>query len=123
MDAETLIGWERERLAALVAKDMATADRLHAEDYQLITPNGTAMSKAMYLGSILGGALRYRVFEPTGEMRVELGETMVVLRYQCRIEVLSDGEHFIMNAWHTDVWMQRDGIWQAVLSQATAYQT
>ena len=122
MDAETLIGLERERLAALEARDMATADRLHAEEYQLITPNGSAISKAMYLGSILGGSLRYRVFAPIEEPRVLMSDGMAVLRYRCRIEVLSEGEHFITEAWHTDVWREVQGVWQAVWSQATAYQ-
>jgi hypothetical protein len=121
VDAYSLIARERERLAALVARDMATCDRLHAEEYQLITPNGSAMSKAMYLGSILGGSLRYRVFEPIEEPRVLMSGGMAVLRYRCRIEVLSEGEHFIAHAWHTDIWREIDGEWTAFWSQATAY--
>lgn len=36
---------ERQRLQALVARDMATAQRLHADDYVLITPRGAALTK------------------------------------------------------------------------------
>jgi hypothetical protein len=49
-----------------------------------------------------------------------LAGEMAVVRYQCHIEVLSDGEHFITDAWHTDLWQEIEGAWQAVWSQATA---
>ena len=41
---------ERARLRALVAGDMAAARALHADDFQLVTPLGTAISKEQYLG-------------------------------------------------------------------------
>ena len=68
--AELLRATERARLRALVEADIATADRLHADDYQLITPGGMRMSKAAYLAGIGDGALRYRRFEPDGEVQV-----------------------------------------------------
>src|SRR4051812_11132234 len=80
---------ERTRLVALVERDMETADRLHAEAYQLITPGGNALSKAEYLGSILGGSLRYRVFEPVGQIALRISGPMAALRYRCHIEVMS----------------------------------
>ena len=113
---------EHSRLEALVARNMAMADALHAEEYQLITPGGMALTKAMYLGSILGGSLRYRVFSPTTEMAVRSTTEMAVVRYRCRIEVMSDGQLVIADAWHTDIWQPVDGAedWRAVWSQATA---
>jgi hypothetical protein len=49
---------ERERLRSLVAPDMALAERLHADDYELITPGGATMSKREYLDAIADGDLR-----------------------------------------------------------------
>ena len=111
---------ERLRLRALAEGDTDTAAPLHADDYQLITPNGSPMSKDDYLDSIGSGRLRYRVFEPVSDIAV-LGEAPVaVLRYQARIS-FDDGPGFI--CWHTDCYRLRDGRWQVVWSQATAITT
>lgn len=57
---ELLRTTERTRLRALVEADIATADRLHADDYQLTTPGGMRMPKAAYLGAI-GDGTRLRI--------------------------------------------------------------
>jgi Domain of unknown function (DUF4440) len=44
-DLEMFRELERTRLEALVRADMAVAEALHADDYQLITPGGAALSK------------------------------------------------------------------------------
>jgi hypothetical protein len=59
---------ERLRLKALIRADLDTAAPLHADDYQLITPNGSEMTKDEYLGAISAGKLRYHVFEPISDM-------------------------------------------------------
>ena len=107
---------ERRRLRALADGDVATAAPLHAEDYQLITPNGSAMTRDDYLGDVESGRLPYRVFEPVSDI-VVLGDAPVaVLRYQARIS-FDDGPGF--TCWHTDCYRLHDGRWQVVWSQAT----
>ena len=108
---------ERRRLQALAGADTVTAAPLHADDYQLITPNGSAMSKADYLGAIASGQLRYQVFEPVSEMAVLGDAEVAVLRYRAHIS-FDDGPGFTY--WHTDCYRFADGIWQVVWSQATA---
>jgi Domain of unknown function (DUF4440) len=115
-DATHLPEIERRRLRALVAADIPVAEPLHAEDYQLITPNGSEMSKEDYLGAIAAGQLRYRTFEPVSDIAVIGDATLAVVRYQARI---SFDEGPGMLCWHTDCYRQRDGAWQAVWSQAT----
>ena len=44
--ADLLEATERTRLRALVEADIATADLLHADDYQLITPGGMQIGRA-----------------------------------------------------------------------------
>ena len=118
--ASHLPGIERRRLRALVDGDVATAAPLHADDYQLITPNGSEMTKDDYLGGIESGRLRYRVFEAVSDMAV-LGHTPVaILRYQARIS-FDDGPGF--TCWHTDCYRLRDERWQVVWSQATRIPT
>ena len=107
---------ERRRLRALVRADAVTAAPLHADDYWLITPNGSEMTKDDNLGAIASGQLRYHVFEPVSEMAVLGGAEVAVLRYRARIS-FDDGPGFI--CWHTDCYRFADGIGQVVWSQAT----
>ena len=37
-DVAEVLGLERSRLRSLVARDMVVADRIHADDYELISP-------------------------------------------------------------------------------------
>ena len=57
-EASTLPDLERLRLRALAAGDTDTAAPLHADDYQLITPNGSPMTKDDYRAAHHGGVLR-----------------------------------------------------------------
>jgi hypothetical protein len=108
---------ERARLKALIRADLDVAAPLHADDYQLITPNGSEMTKDDYLGAISAGELRYHVFEPVSDVAVLGDAPIAVLRYQARIS-FDDGPGF--TCWHIDCYELRNGQWQAVWSQATA---
>jgi ketosteroid isomerase-like protein len=114
-----IIDLERRRLASLVARDMATADALHADDYELVTPGGRTMTKSDYLGGVERGELTYSVFEAASPERVRLGDGMAVVRYVARIEIDWEGGHDEGTFWHTDVWELRSSGWQAVWSHAT----
>lgn len=61
---ELLRHTERERLRALVAADTEAARALHADDFQLITPIGSMLSREQYLGAIAAGHIRYVSWEP-----------------------------------------------------------
>jgi hypothetical protein len=116
-DVEALRELERTRLAALVSGDMAVAERVHADDYQLITPVGVPLSKREYLDGVASGALPYRVFEPASDISVKVSADLAVLRYQARITMDPSGDADVF--WHTDVYQRHAGRWQAVWSHAT----
>ena len=63
-EADDLRSIERQRLRALVEADVASARRLHADDFQLVNPAGGALSREQYLGQIASGELDYLVWEP-----------------------------------------------------------
>jgi hypothetical protein len=111
---------ERERLRSLVDADLATAQRLHAEDFQLINPAGVAISKAEYLGLIESGQLTYRAWE-AGEISVRLYGDVAVIRYRdVRFEVDSAGQPVHRGPmYHTNLYERRGGQWQIVWSQAS----
>jgi hypothetical protein len=51
-EAELIREIERARLRALLEGDIETAGRLHAAEFQLVTPIGMALSKNDYLAAI-----------------------------------------------------------------------
>ena len=119
MTEEELRDLEARRLRALVSADIETASGLHAGDYELITPGGRTISKADYLDAIDSGEIRYLVFEADAPVRVRIHPTSGVVRYVARIEIEVEGERSSGRYWHTDVWEDRQGQWQAVWSHAT----
>ena len=107
---------ERTRTQSLVTQNMELAWKLHAPEYQLITPRGRTFSRDSYLSEIAAGTLRYVKWE-NGAMQVRASPAMAIVRYQARLEFPSGN---VLTCWHTDSYELRDGLWQAVWSQATA---
>lgn len=121
-EADQLRAIERERLRSLVAADIATARRLHADDFQLINPRGGTLSKEQYLADVASGDLDYLEWEP-GEIQVRLYGDSAVIRYQAHLRVSVRGSAGRpVKFWHTDVYEKRKGQWQAVWSHATQIQ-
>lgn len=117
--ADELREIERSRLRALVARDMALAVKLHAPNFQLVTPAGNAFTREQYLGKIERGELRYLRWEPE-EIAVRLHGEMAVLRYQAALELDSgNGQGTPFRCWHIDSYELNDSHWQVVWSQAT----
>ncbi len=110
---------ERERLRALVEADGDRAARLHADDFQLITPSGRALSKEEYLERVRSGDIDYALWE-AGEIVVRSYGAVAVLRYPSEIAFTVGGARTPRRRyWHTDLYERRDGRWQVVWSQAT----
>lgn len=58
-EADLLRATERQRLRALVEVNIAFANQLHADDFQLIPPSGRPLSKEEYLGAVASGVINY----------------------------------------------------------------
>jgi len=119
-EAELIRDTERARLRALVEGDIETAGRLHATEFQLITPIGMALSRNDYLGAIASGQIKYLAWEP-GPIAVRHHHSHAVIRYRARLEVVFGGHKVAPgDYWHTDTYEHRDGQWMVVWSRATA---
>ena len=117
--ADQIRAIERQRLRALVDADIATASRLHADDFELIYPQGGTLSKEQYLQCIASGDLNYLEWEP-GEIRVRMYGNSAVIRYKAHLRISvkgSAGRPLVF--WHTDIYEKRKGQWQIVWSHAT----
>ncbi len=113
---------ERRRLRALVAGDIGEAERLHAEDFQLINPYGVPLSKSEYLGGIASGNIRYFRWEPE-EIAVKVIGNAALVRYRSHVEIAVGGERSPpQRLWHTDAYRRQNGLWQVVWSHATIIQ-
>jgi hypothetical protein len=121
VEAELLRAIERERLRALVIADIKTAERLHHDEFQLITLGGGMLSKSEYLGGIASREINYLIFEAATPIDVRLSERMAALRYQSRLEIVHDGAHTdLQRYWHADLYERDDtGDWRVVWSQTT----
>ncbi len=110
---------EQLRLRALVEADVAVADPLHADDFQLITPSGDSVTKAEYLGGIASGEINYLRWEPRDVAARVCGDAGCV-RYHSILEIVVGGREISARRyWHTDYYERRGGQWQVIWSQAT----
>lgn len=110
---------ERRRLKALVDGDIEVAQDIHADDFQLVTPSGSAHTKGEYLGLIERGEIEYLVWDPL-DIDVRINGDAGCLRYRSQLNIVVDGfEVGRRDYWHTDYYEKRRGRWQVVFSHAT----
>jgi len=115
---------EQQRITAITGKDADALQRLLADDYHLINPGGQQVGKFDLVNGIREGFISYSLWEVDGAMAVVLSETMAVVRYRASLQVTVQGEaQPPQRLWHTEVYQQRDGAWQAVMSQDTRVAT
>lgn len=117
MKADELRALEMRRTQALVDRDLPLIERLHAPEYQLITPAGRVFSRARYLAAIAEAPF-YAGWTHGGPqaMQVRLAPGMALIRYPATITFPSGK---VVRCWHTDSYERIDGTWLAVWSQAT----
>ena len=119
-EAERIRETERQRLRSLVKVDIPTAERLHADDFQLINPAGSPLTKREYLDSLRSRQLDYVAWE-AGEIAVRLYGRAAVIRYRdTKFEVAREGKLIHRGPmFHTNVYEKRGDQWQIVWSQAS----
>ena len=105
---------EVSRTRAIVERDLKAIERLHAPEYELITPTGRTWSRARYMAAIAAEPF-YAAWEH-GPMKVRVSDAMAFVRYQAKITFPSGK---VVMCWHTDLYELRDENWVAVWSQAT----
>lgn len=113
-----LIQVQQEQITANNAADIATLDRLTADDWIGVSPTGVNRNKTQFLEDVRRrgpaavqrtaqeGAARAKEWRVHGD-----GSTGVVTR-------LTAGDHGA-RVWNTAVWVKRAGTWRRVFSQET----
>ena len=115
---------EQQRITAITGKDADALQGLLADDYHLINPGGQQVGKFDLVNGLREGFISYSLWEVDGAIAVVSSETMAVVRYRASLQVTVQGEaQPPQRLWHTEVYQQRDGAWQAVMSQDTRVAT
>jgi len=104
-EANAICSVERERLAALLAANIDAAGRIHADDFQLITPLGAVFSKDQYLSAVRAGIIKYSVMELDSSVDVRTYGDAALIRYRAQIEVDVQGQKYPRTGyWFTDAY-------------------
>ncbi|HMD48377.1 MAG TPA: nuclear transport factor 2 family protein [Bryobacteraceae bacterium] len=115
---QTLINLERTWNEALLANDLATVDRILAEEWTGIDYRGATATKEETLAQLRSGESRNEFVE-LGDMNVRIyGDTAVVMGTDSEKSVYQ-GENSSGRYAFMDVFVMKDGRWQAVASQST----
>lgn len=87
MGDATLLAHEDERFRAMIAGDLATLDRLIADDLRFVHSNGAVEGKAEFLRKLRSGERRYRRYEALSrEVRQEGALGLVFGEAEAEIE-------------------------------------
>jgi ketosteroid isomerase-like protein len=109
---------EEERDQALQKRDVATLDRIYADELVFINTRGQLFTKAQRLADIGSGKVEYFAykqgdysFKVYGNTVVMTGRTSSVVKFQGRLNQIP--RQF------TNVYIKTDGQWRLVAHQAT----
>jgi len=103
---------------AIVHKDINVLNHVIADDFGGLSPNGFAYTKQEAISDVQSGSyvVESMVLDNV-KVRV-YGDTALVTFYQNEKSKFGDEDRSGRYAF-TDVWVKRDGVWQAVASQGT----
>ena len=114
---QTLMQMERDWGQAAAKNDTAAVDKFVADDWVGIDFEGKSITKAEAMADMKSGASTTQSYE-IGPMKVrELGNTAVVTGSDTEKSTYKGKDSSGKYVW-TDVWVMRDGRWQAVASQS-----
>jgi ketosteroid isomerase-like protein len=112
---------EEQRIEAMIAGDLATLDRLLADELTYVHSNGQVETKAEFLGRIKSGDLKYRSVRRE-DVRVRVEGRAAVVTGRAAMEVRSKGEDLSLQMRFTDVYVERGGRWKLLAWQSTRLQ-
>lgn len=107
---------ERELFAAVVKKDVATLNRIFADDFAAINTDGSFVTKAGMVKMLESGKMQLGEILQLDEIRSDefklrlYGTTAVVTG---RATYVREGKPLGTSS-HTEVWVKRAGVWKAV---------
>ncbi|HEY0424163.1 MAG TPA: nuclear transport factor 2 family protein [Rhodopila sp.] len=117
-NGQKIIELDRQRMAAMAAKDVAALNALLADDLIYTHSSARMDTKKTLVGAMESGATVYTAIEPSEVVAQDLGDA-VVLTGVAAISVNSGGNANSFRVRFTDVYANRNGQWQMVTWQST----
>ena len=117
-NAEKIIELDRQRMAAMAAKDVSKLDRIIADDLIYTHSSARVDTKKTLIGAMESGATVYTAVEPSDVVAQDLGDA-IVLTGVAAISVKSGGVPNSFRVRFVDVYANRGGQWQMVTWQST----
>jgi ketosteroid isomerase-like protein len=114
-----ILDLEKQRIAAMVKKDIATLDALLAEDMSYTHSGGTTDTKASFI-KLIKERGRYLGVDYSNTQVITSGANAVIVRGIAQIRLEDTPAYPVI---FVDVWMLRDGAWKMVTWQATRVQS
>lgn len=122
MDDKQQIGQLYQQMyRAMVEKDIATLDSLHAPEFVLIHMTGMRQSKQQYLEAIADGTLNYyRATHEQMDIHIDVDRATLTGRSRVTAAVFGGGRHTwpLQLTFHL---VKRDNRWLLTSSQASTY--
>jgi ketosteroid isomerase-like protein len=110
---------EEKFVAAVVSNDAAAVDAIVADDWKLVTSDGSVVDRATIIGWLKAGRLHFDSYKTSKDIDVRTyGDTAVVIGIGHSVGSL-DGENFEARERFTDVFVKTDGQWKCVSTQTT----
>lgn len=111
---KTILALEDQRLAAMVAADTDTLDRILADDLSYVHTTAALDTKASLTSGLASGRLNYESITPSDRTVRTYGDSAIV-RGQAHVHV--NGNHFSLE--FTVVYVRPSGDWQMTSWHAT----
>jgi ketosteroid isomerase-like protein len=117
-NAQKIIELDRQRMTAMAEKDIATLNKIIADDLIYTHSSARLDTKKSLIGAMESGTTVYTAVEPSEVVAQDLGDT-VVLTGVAAISVKSGGNPNSFRVRFIDVYANRGGQWQMVTWQST----
>ena len=120
-DNDQIEALHREMYKAMVEKDTATLNRVHADDFVLTHMTGMHQSKQEYIRAIAGGTLNYYSAEHE-QMDIKIDGNHATLTGRSRVNaaVFGGGRHTWRLQLHFNL-VKEDGKWRFTAASASTY--
>ena len=117
---EELLRVEKEFAEAIVKNDLEGIERLVADDWIIIGPDGEIVERARFFEVIKSGAMTHDTME-SEDFRIRIYGDSAVVTGITRAKGKFMGQEFSTQERATDVFINRDGRWQCVLTHLTRF--
>jgi ketosteroid isomerase-like protein len=117
---EELLKLENEFARAVASNDADALDRLLADDWIIVEPDGGMIDKARFLGVIRSGALSHESMEST-DLRARLYGYTAVVTGLTTSKGKFMGQDFTSCERATDIFVKQADRWQCVFTQLTRF--